>query len=255
MPRKRKPSRKRVQRRRKSATRAVKLGRKRPRVDPADGTTVAIAMRDTARARALAADLHRKSGHTVTVLSSPQAVSRLVRRPTILVLEVAAEGENGAALRELAREAPELRIVAVGRRDGDPLLLLESGALAVVGEDGNGEDVTRAVLALVKGEVVLDPPLAAVVVRRLQELARLCGDDGIDPQRCALLTKRERDVCQLLARGLSNEEISAELGVSVGTVKTHVHKVLQKLDVGDRGTAGAYWRLYRQSGPGKAGPA
>jgi DNA-binding NarL/FixJ family response regulator len=81
---------------------------------------------------------------------------------------------------------------------------------------------------------------------RLQHLAHLCVDQGVDVERCGLLTKRESEIAALLARRLDNASIARELGIAVGTVKTHVHKILDKLDVDTRTLAGVYWRVFVQ---------
>jgi DNA-binding NarL/FixJ family response regulator len=124
--------------------------------------------------------------------------------------------------------------------------LLEAGAGVVAtfedGPDALGERISVALA----GGIVLEPDEAAAVVARLQHLSHLCVDQGIDVDRCELLTKREREIAELLARRLDNASIARELGIAVGTVKTHVHKILDKLDVDTRTLAGVYWRVFVQ---------
>lgn len=118
--------------------------------------------------------------------------------------------------------------------------------MALVEPRNGPEPIVAAVRSVLRGESPLDPALTARVVHRMQDLARLCVDQGIDFDRCERLSPRERDVLDLMSDGSSNDQIAAALGVSVGTVKTHVHKILRKLAVENRRLASAYWRLYRQ---------
>jgi DNA-binding NarL/FixJ family response regulator len=94
--------------------------------------------------------------------------------------------------------------------------------------------------------ILLDPDEAAAVVSRLQALSTLCVDQGVEVERCGLLTTREREIAALLGNRLDNATIARDLGIAVGTVKTHVHKILDKLDVDSRVLAGVYWRVYVQ---------
>jgi DNA-binding NarL/FixJ family response regulator len=95
------------------------------------------------------------------------------------------------------------------------------------------------------GAALLDPQITAQLLPRLVQLADQAptsAPTGIaaEPERLALLTERERDILASLARGNTNQEISAALAISVGTVKNHISSILSKLDVRDR-TQAALW--------------
>jgi RNA polymerase sigma factor (sigma-70 family) len=92
------------------------------------------------------------------------------------------------------------------------------------------EDILAAIHEVAQGRAVIDPGVAQAVI---DELGRRPVRAEL-AERIAELTPREREVLTLLARGLSNAEIAAELVVSEGTVKTHVARVLAKLEVRDR---------------------
>jgi two-component system NarL family response regulator len=124
--------------------------------------------------------------------------------------------------------------------------LLEAGAGVVATMEDGPDTFGERISAAMDGGILLDPTEAAAVVARLQHLAHLCVDQGVDVERCGLLTKREREIAALLARRLDNASIARELGIAVGTVKTHVHKILDKLDVDTRTLAGVYWRVFVQ---------
>ena len=122
--------------------------------------------------------------------------------------------------------------------------LLEAGASFVLSLSDPPRKLARGIEAAGERKCPLEPDEVAAVVQRLQHLSHLCVDQGVDVARCEQLTPREREIVALLAARRSNGEIALELGVAVGTVKTHVHNILDKLDVEDRGLAGVYWRVY-----------
>jgi RNA polymerase sigma factor (sigma-70 family) len=108
---------------------------------------------------------------------------------------------------------------------------LQAGASGFLLKDSPAEEMLAAVRVVARGDALLDPAVTRAVIedyagkpRRRDDLAEKLRD----------LTPRELEVLRLLARGLSNAEIAAELVVSDGTVKTHVARILQKLDLRDR---------------------
>jgi DNA-binding NarL/FixJ family response regulator len=124
--------------------------------------------------------------------------------------------------------------------------LLEAGAQAIGSFRHGPETFARRIAAAQNGEVLLDPDEVAALVGRLRHLSELCVDQGVDVGRCERLTAREAEIAAMLARKVDNASIARELGIAVGTVKTHVHKILEKLDVESRGLAGTYWRVYSE---------
>lgn len=147
--------------------------------------------------------------------------------------------------RSRRRDEPPL-VAAIGNDLPMRLELLEAGARAVGSLTDDPRKFAERITAARNGQVLLDPAETAAVVNRLQHLAHLCVDQGVDVGRCARLTPREAEIASLLARKFDNGKIGRELGIAVGTVKTHVHKILEKLDVDSRGLAGIYWRVYTE---------
>jgi NarL family two-component system response regulator LiaR len=107
---------------------------------------------------------------------------------------------------------------------------VKAGAAGYLLKDVRPAELAEAVRKASRGEALLAPSVAA---RLMQEVAgeRQAGSD---------LTERELDVLRLLARGLSNKRIAAELVVSEKTVKTHVSNILAKLHLADRTQAALY---------------
>jgi DNA-binding NarL/FixJ family response regulator len=97
-----------------------------------------------------------------------------------------------------------------------------------------GEEILRAARIVAAGEAYLDP---AVTARVLDSYRSSVMPDYSARQRICDLTERELEVLQLLGRGASNAEIAAQLVIGEGTVKTHVNRIFDKLDVRDRAAA------------------
>ena len=102
-------------------------------------------------------------------------------------------------------------------------------SLHLVGLAQNLPDGNVRVIA--EGEALISPRITR---RLIEEFSRLNGPRAVDEETIKQLTDREREVLELIARGLSNTEIAAELYVSQATVKTHIGRLLMKLDARDR---------------------
>jgi DNA-binding NarL/FixJ family response regulator len=107
-----------------------------------------------------------------------------------------------------------------------------------VPRDASADELVRTVRSVARGELPCSPRIAAMLFRELATM-----DAAVPAPALASLTYREREVVALVDRGLSNKEIAAELGIELPTVKNHVHRVLEKLDVRGRSAAAARMRL------------
>jgi DNA-binding NarL/FixJ family response regulator len=151
-----------------------------------------------------------------------------------------------STIRRVRGRNPSSVIVGLTKEPAIRLDLLEAGATTVIQPTDPPQAIARRLQEASTGRVTLEPEETAAALRRLQYLSQLCVDQEVDISRCESLTDRERDVASLLGKHRTNSEIAAELGIAIGTVKTHVHKILSKLDVERRALAGIYWKLFEE---------
>jgi DNA-binding NarL/FixJ family response regulator len=156
-------------------------------------------------------------------------------RPDVALLDVRMPRLDGlAATRRICLETSTHVLVLTTFGEDEVIFeALRSGADGFLLKDTRPEDLIAAVHAVAAGENRLDPAVTAAVVSHFRRQAGRAGVTTPD-SRADMLTPREREVLVLIAHGLSNAEIAAELVVSNGTVKTHVANVLSKLGVRDR---------------------
>lgn len=162
-------------------------------------------------------------------------------RPDVVLMDVRMPHLDGlAATRELLRPAaaaahrPRILILTTFDLDDYVYEALRAGASGFILKDATADDLVAAVRVVAAGDALLAP---SVTRRLIEEFARRPRQDAPDLQVLATLTPRELEVLRLIARGLSNGEIAADLFVSEQTIKTHVGNILRKLGVRDRAQA------------------
>jgi DNA-binding NarL/FixJ family response regulator len=161
---------------------------------------------------------------------------RLARlhRPDLVLMDIRMPGTDGlTATRVILAERPETRVLVLTTFDLDEYVYdaIEAGASGFLLKDVGRDDLVAAVRVVAGGDALLAP---SITRRLIQEFAQAGPPSGPPPPGLDDLTARELEVFKLVARGLSNAEIAAELIVSETTVKTHVARMLMKLGLRDR---------------------
>jgi len=170
----------------------------------------------------------------------PAAVA--AHRPDVVVMDLRMRRTNGIdAIRSLRRQPDAPPVLALTTFDDDELLsgALRAGASGFLLKDSPAEDVVRAVLTVAAGQALLDPAVTARVLERFRAAPNAAS--ALPASRAAeALTAREREVLELMGRGLSNGEIAETLVISEVTVKSHIGRIFTKLDLRDRAAAIVY---------------
>jgi DNA-binding NarL/FixJ family response regulator len=154
-------------------------------------------------------------------------------KPDVILMDVRMPRTDGIeATQRIVASGSEARILVLTTFDLDEYVYaaIRAGASGFLLKDAPREQLVTAVQTVARGEALLAPAITQRLIERFvarppaSEVAPALGE----------LSARELEVLQLVARGLSNAEIAAELVVGEATVKTHVARVLRKLDVRDR---------------------
>jgi len=166
--------------------------------------------------------------------SAIQAVRAL--DPTVVLLDLFMPGPNGIdVLTQIKQDRPATEVLMLTSSADEEHLLaaVRAGALAYLSKTAGVDQVVESVRAAARGESVLEPRLAARLVREIRETAT---------RRRPLdqLTPREVEVITVLARGRSNREIARALSIGEETVKAHVSSILAKLHLADRTQAAIF---------------
>src|SRR5271154_3608542 len=157
------------------------------------------------------------------------------RSPDVVLLDIRMPGMDGltAARRIIAETDSRVLILTTFDVDEYVYEALRAGASGFLLKDVPPEQRGWGVRSIAAGDALIDPAVTRRLILRFAGAAR-AGEDGAVPARLAELTPRELDVLALLAQGRSNSEIATELVVEQSTVKTHVGRILMKLDLRDR---------------------
>jgi DNA-binding NarL/FixJ family response regulator len=153
----------------------------------------------------------------------------LALRPDVILMDLVMPKLDGVgAMRELRARVPGSRVIVLTSFLDDERLLpaIQAGAAGYLLKNAEPAELARAIRAAHGGETIIDPTVASRLVQAIADGRRSPADQT--------LTRREREVLELIARGRSNKRIALELEISEKTVKTHVGHVLAKLGVSDR---------------------
>ena len=179
------------------------------------------------------------AGGDVTVVGEAGSVAEAVAgiahlRPDVVLLDVHMPDGGGAeVLRRVRTGQPDVVFLALSVSDAaeDVIAVIRAGARGYVTKTISGRELADAVRRVRAGDAVFSPRLAGFVLDAFSDRPGAAPPSDPELDR---LTRRERDVLRLLARGYSYREIAGELFISVKTVETHVSSVLRKTQLSNR---------------------
>ncbi len=157
-----------------------------------------------------------------------------VTKADVVIMDIRMPVMDGVeATRRLSElpDVPKVLVLTTFDTDEDAFAALQAGASGFLLKNTPSEDVVAAIRVLAAGESVVAP---RVTRKLLDRFAGKLAPSSRHAEQLAVLTKRERDVLELIAEGLSNNEIAASLFIAEATVKTHFGNILTKLDLRDR---------------------
>jgi DNA-binding NarL/FixJ family response regulator len=159
-------------------------------------------------------------------------------KPDAILMDINMPVCNGVeATRIIKAEMPEVKVVALTVSDDDQDLFeaIKVGAQGYLLKDLRPEDLFEMLRAVIRGETPISPAIAGKLLNEIRKRPRHEeSETGWD------LTARELEVLQLVAEGLGNAEIAGRLFIVEGTVKNHLHNILEKLHLENRVQAAAY---------------
>ncbi len=180
-----------------------------------------------------------------------EALSFLEREKIDVAVVSVGLPDQGALLltRTIVDRIPSTKVLILGlsaEEKNHALRYIEAGAAGYILKDSSLKEFIDVIRLAQKGEARVSTKMAGAMMERLFHLARMFSTvenrmDGDVP-----LTSRELEVLQFIGEGLTNQQIAARLVVEVGTVKNHVHNILEKLDVSSRDEAASYLAFVRR---------
>ncbi len=156
-------------------------------------------------------------------------------KPQVILIDLGLRNENGRRLvATLTKELPNTKVIGMGLipTQLDVVEFVEAGAAGFILKDATIADVLGTIRAVARGTKILPPLLTQSLFTHVIDHALRNGQGKIPPG--VRMTRREREIIELIADAMSNKEIAQRLNLSTNTVKSHIHNILEKLALHSR---------------------
>lgn len=162
--------------------------------------------------------------------------------PQVLLLDLGLRNHNSLRAAEVIKKRfPAVKVIVMDLvpMQADLVDFVKAGVSGFIQKDATSDDFLKTVRSVADGAKVLPPSLTGSLFSQIVELALTRGSPELF--NAVRMTKRERQIIQLIAEGLSNKEIAQRINVATFTVKSHVHNILEKLALHTRLQVAAYF--------------
>ncbi len=193
--------------------------------------------------------LWRKGAIIAEASDGREALEKARRlKPDVILMDIRMPVCDGIeATRLIKAELPETKVImlTVSEDEDDLFEAISSGAHGYLLKNMRPEELFERLEDALRGEAVIAAPMAQAILGAFVEQAQRrmeVGENDVE------LSPREREVLELVSQGATNKEIAEQLFISVGTVKNHIHNILEKLHLKNRTQIAAYARMRRLAG-------
>jgi two-component system nitrate/nitrite response regulator NarL len=159
----------------------------------------------------------------------------LATKPHVVLVDAALENHDSHRLVEsVKKEAPESRVIVMDLLPAqeDVIEFIKAGASGFIVKDATIADFVATIRSVAEGADVVPPALTGTLLSHIADQVVMRGTAAV--LEAVQMTKREREITNLIAEGLSNKEIAQRLNIATYTVKSHVHNILEKLALHSR---------------------
>lgn len=160
-------------------------------------------------------------------------------QPDVMLMDIRMPVMDGVECTGIIRQQyPDVKVLILTTFDDDEFIIdaLKNGAVGYLLKDLPSEKLVGAIRDVYKGNSIMQPEIAAKVISHITGVKRDPAGSNITPEQKLTeeLTEREKEVLQLVGKGLSNSEIAKKLFISEGTVKNYISNLYGKLELNDR---------------------
>lgn len=160
--------------------------------------------------------------------------------PDVIVMDLNMPRCTGLeAIQALQTEMPQVKVLVltISEMESDLFAAMKFGATGYLLKQVEPEDLVHAILYIAQGGVIVSPKMAAAL---MGEFKNPVSEEAVPAAADGVISPREGEVLQLVAKGATNKEIADSLFISENTVKTHMQSIMEKLHLANRSQAAAY---------------